>query len=267
MQEKIVYLGIVISDDGLKMDPQKVRAILEWPTPENVSEVRSFHGLASFYRKFIRNFSFVCNAMTETMRADKKEFKWTHGADNSFKTLKQKVVELPIFSLPNFNKVFQVECDASGSAIGAILSQEGKPVAFFCEKLNDAKWKYSVYDQEFYAIVQALKKWRHYLIPKEFVLYTNHKALQYLGSQHKLKKGHMKWVEYLQNFTFVIKHKSGVTNRVADALSRRHSLLTKMKVEGMKELYDVDPNFSEARRECRVPNLTDHISKYDEYFI
>ena len=82
----------------------------------------------------------------------------------------------------------------------------------------------------------------------------------------------MKWVEYFQNFTFVIKHKSGVTNRVFDALSRRHSLLTEMKVEvlgfdEMKELYDVDPNFFEAWRECRAPNLTDHISKYDEYFI
>ena len=81
--------------------------------------------------------------------------------------------------------------------------------------------KYFVYDQEFYAIFQALKKWRHYLIPKEFLLYTNYKALQYLGSQHKLNQRHMKWVEYLQNFTFVIKHKSGVTNRVVDALSRR----------------------------------------------
>ena len=84
MQEEIVYFGFVISTSSLKMDLEKVKAILEWPTPENVGEVRSFHGLASFYRKFIRNFSSVCNAMTETMRGDKKEFKWTHGADNSF---------------------------------------------------------------------------------------------------------------------------------------------------------------------------------------
>ena len=91
------------------------------------------------------------------------------------------VVELPILALPNFNKVFQVDCDASGSAIGAVLSQEGKYVAFFSEKLNDAKRKYSMYDQEFYVIVQALNKWRHYLIPKEFVLYTDHKALYNLG--------------------------------------------------------------------------------------
>ena len=84
-----------------------------------------------------------------------------------------------------------------------------------------------MYDQEFYAIVQALKNWRHYLMPKEFVLYTDHKALQYLGSQHKLNQTHLKWVEYLQSFTFVIKHKSGVTKKVANALSRRRTLLLK----------------------------------------
>ena len=93
MQEEIVYLGFVISADGLKMDPEKDKAILEWPTPENVGEVRSFHGLASVYKKFIRNFIVVCNAMTETMRVNKKEFKWTHRADKSFETLKQKVVD------------------------------------------------------------------------------------------------------------------------------------------------------------------------------
>ena len=106
--------------------------------------------------------------------------------------MKQNVVELPILALPNFNKVFQVECDARGSAIGVVFNKEGKPIAFFSEKLNDAKQKYFVYDQEFYAIIQALKKWRHYLIPKEFVLYTDHKDLQYLGSQHKLNQRLMK---------------------------------------------------------------------------
>ena len=88
-----------------------------------------------------------------------------------------------MLALPNFNKVFQVDCDASDSAIGAVLSQEGNPIAYFNEKMNDAKKKYFVYDQEFYAIVQALKKWRHYLLPKEFVLYIDHQALQYINRQ------------------------------------------------------------------------------------
>lgn len=134
--------------------------------------------------------------MAKAMRGDKKEFKWTHGADKSFETLEKRVDKLPMLALPDFNKVFQIEFDASGSTIGAVLSQEGKPVSFFSGKLNDAKRKYSMYDQEFYAIIQDLKKWRHYLVRKEFLLYTDHKALQYLGSQHKLNQRHMKWVDY-----------------------------------------------------------------------
>ena len=121
------------------MDPNKVKEIPEWPALENVGEVRSFHGLVSFYRKFISNFSVVGNAMTETMREDKKEFKYTHGVDKSFKSLKEKVIELLVLALIDFNKVFQVECDASGSAIGSVLSQEGKIVTIFSENLNDAK--------------------------------------------------------------------------------------------------------------------------------
>ena len=197
VKKELVYLGFIVSAEGLKMDPEKVQAILEWPTPRSATEVISFHGLASFYRKFIRNFSSICGPLTETMRGDRKEFKWTNGAEKSFQLLKQEVTKQPILALPDFNKVFQVDCDASGTAIGAVMSQEGKPVAYFSEKLNDAKRKYSVYDQEFYAIVQALKKWRHYLLPKEFVLYTDHQALQYLNSQGKLNQRYLKWVEFL----------------------------------------------------------------------
>ena len=122
-----------------------------------------------------------------------REFKWSIGADKSFNFLKQKVTKHHILALPNFNKVFQVDYDASGTTIGAILSQEGRLVAYFSEKFNDAKRKYFVYDQEFYAIVQALKKWKHYLLPKDFVLYNNHQALQYLNSQGKLNHRHQKW--------------------------------------------------------------------------
>ena len=167
-KKELVYLGFVVSPEGLKMDPEKVKASLEWPTLRSSTEVRSFHGLVSFYRKFIKNFSGICAPLTDTIRGDRKEFKWTVATARSFEWLKKKVTEQPMLALPNFNNVFQVDCDASGSAIGAVLSQEGKPIAYFSEKLNDAKKKYSVYDQEFYAIVQALKKWRHYLLPKEF---------------------------------------------------------------------------------------------------
>jgi ribonuclease HI len=108
--------------------------------------------------------------------------------------------------LPDFRKTFQVKFDASGFAIGAVLSQDDRPIAYFSEKLKEEKEKYSTYDKEFYAIIQALKKWRHYLIPREFVLYSDNHALQYVTQQEKLNQKHVKWVEYMQNFTFVIKH-------------------------------------------------------------
>ena len=108
------------------------------------------------------------------------------------------------------------------------MSQESRPFSYFSEKLNDAKRKYYVYDQEFYAIVQVVKKWRHYILPKEFVLYIDHQVLQYLNSQGKLNQRHLKWVEFLQSYTFVLKHRSGKSNKVVDALSGRQLFLTEM---------------------------------------
>ena len=128
------------------MDPEKVKAILECPTPRFATKVRLFHGLVSFYRKFIKNFNAICAPLTDTRRGDRKEFKWTTVAARSFELLTKKVIEQPVLVLPDFSKVFQVDCDASGSVIGAVLSQEGKHIAYFSEKLNDAKKNCYVYD-------------------------------------------------------------------------------------------------------------------------
>ena len=141
------------------------------------------------------------------------EFKWSKGANRAFEEVKKKMRETPIMRLPYFTKVFEVECDASGVGIGGVLSQERHPVTYFSEKLNEAKQKYSTYDKEFYAVVQALRYWRHYLLPQEFVLYSDHDALRYLNSQKKLNHRHGHWVEYLQAYSFVLKHKSRIENR------------------------------------------------------
>jgi hypothetical protein len=111
--------------------------------------------------------------------------------------LKEKITGQPVLVMLDFNKTFQVRFDASGFAIGAVLSQDNKPIAYFSEKLNETKMKYSTYDKEFYAIIHALKKWRHYLVPKEFALYRDNYALQFITRQEKLNQKHAKWVEYM----------------------------------------------------------------------
>jgi hypothetical protein len=181
IKTELIYLGFVISVNELKIDPQKVEVIKNWPSPRNIFEVRSFHGLASFYRKIIRNFSGISATMMDSVKKRHEIFHWTAKAEKSFNLLKRKITEQPILVLPDFQKTFQVKCDASRYDVGGVLSQDDRPVAYFSEKLDNAKLKYSTYDKEFYAIIHALKKWRHYLIPKEFVLYNDNHALQFVS--------------------------------------------------------------------------------------
>eukprot|EP00253_Pinus_taeda_P029788 PITA_29788 len=147
LQKELIYLGFVVAENELKMDPEKISAIMSWPSPKSLFEVRSFHGLASFYRKFIENFSEICAPMLETIKKASQPFCWTKAAEDSFQLLKRKITERLILRLPDFSKPFQVRCDASGTAIGAVLSQEDRPVAFFSEKLNESQQKYSSYDK------------------------------------------------------------------------------------------------------------------------
>jgi len=160
------------------------------------------------------------------------------------------MTEAPVIRLPDFSKAFEIMCDASGIGISGVLSQEKHPIAFFSEKLSKAKLNYSTYDKEFYAVVQSLRHWRHYLLPQEFVLYSDHEALRYLNSQKKLSTRHERWIELMQDYTYTLKHTSGVENKVADALSRRTCVLKQLNVEvvgfeRIKKKYVSCPNFGE----------------------
>ncbi|XP_078444228.1 uncharacterized protein LOC144713508 [Wolffia australiana] len=163
-------------------------------------------------------FSGITAPITDILKSDK--FEWTGMADQAFELLKKLMTEAPVLKLPDFSDVFEVACDASGVGIGGVLSQRGHPIEYFSEKLNDTRKRYDNYDREFYALVQSLRHWRHYLLPKEFVLFSDHGALRHLHDQKKVSDRHARWIAYLQDFTFVIRHKKGKDNVVADALSR-----------------------------------------------
>jgi len=158
--------------------------------------------------------------------------------------------------LPNFDKTFEVECVASNVGIRVVLMQEGHPFAYFSEKLNNAQLNYPTYDKELYALIRTLHNWKHYLLLKAFVIHSDHESLQYLRRQGKLNKRHAKWVEYLEQFLYIIKHKKRKANVVADALSRRqYTLLAMLDVkllgfEHIKELYFHDHDFSQIYALC-----------------
>ncbi|GKB39958.1 reverse mRNAase [Tanacetum coccineum] len=134
----------------------------------------------------------------------KVSFHWTKEAEESFNIIKEKLTTVPVLSLPNFDKVFKLECNACGTGIGDVLSQEGRAVAFHSEKLNDARQKWSTYEQELYAVVQAIKKWEHYLIQREFVVNSDHQSLKYFQTQMHLNKIHARWASSLEKFNYVI---------------------------------------------------------------
>nr|GEU30176.1 retrotransposon protein, putative, Ty3-gypsy subclass [Tanacetum cinerariifolium] len=153
------------------------------------------------------------------------------------------------------SEAFTVSLLSTVVGIGAVLSQMNRPIAYFSEKLNDAKRRYSTYDKEFYAIIRALDHWQHYLISKEFILHFDHEALKYIQGQHKLQPRHAKWVEFLQAFTFTIKHKSGKFNKEANALSCKYSLISSLQpkligFEPLQNEYPSDPDFGEIYANC-----------------
>ncbi|XP_020694313.1 uncharacterized protein LOC110108140 [Dendrobium catenatum] len=235
------FLGYIVSADGLGMDPNKISAIQQWQRPSTLTEVRSFHGLANFYRRFIRGFSIIMAPITDYLKAS--SFKWGVEQQQSFDTLKAALTEAPVLAAPNFSKPFHVDTDASAVGIGAVLSQEGRPVEFFSEKLSLARQKWSAYEQELYAVIWALKQWEHYLLHSDFILCGDNQALQYLNTQKSINKMQARWIVFLQKFSFVLMHKSGKQNRVADALSRRSALLVQLQTEvtGLESLIDLYP--------------------------
>jgi RNase H-like domain found in reverse transcriptase/Integrase zinc binding domain/Integrase core domain len=217
----------------------------------------------------VRDFSTIASPLTEVTKKN-ITFIWGPAQDEAFRKLKEKLTQAPLLALPDFTRTFEVECDASGIGIGGVLMQEGKPIAYFSEKLSGAELNYPTYDKELYALVRVLKTWQHYLWPKEFVIHSDHEALKYLKGQQKLNKRHARWMEFIETFPYVIKYKQGKENVVADALSRRYILISTLdaKLLGfayIRDLYARDADFSDIYGDCISKGSFDKFYIYDGY--
>ena len=220
--KEIHFLGHVVGEGVIKMDPEKVRAVLDWKRPQNVHEVRSFLGLANFYRRFIDHFAEVARPLTNLTR--KGGWLWTPECDEAFAELKRRITSGPVLVLPDFDKPFEVECDASGFAVGAVLMQEDHPVAFLSKKLTKTECKWPTHDKEMFAIITALGQWKHYL-GHPFRVVTDHNTLRFFASQPKISSRQSHWLDFYAQFPCTITYKSGKTNIVPDALSRKAQLM------------------------------------------
>ncbi|XP_015623718.2 uncharacterized protein [Oryza sativa Japonica Group] len=169
--DRVAFLGHVISSNGVEVDPSKVEAVLAWNPPKNVSEIRSFLGLAGYYRRFIEGFSKLARHMTELLMKEKK-FEWSAACEDGFQEMKNRLTTAPVLTLPDIRKDFEIFCDASRQGLGCVLMQERKVVAYASRQLRPHEVNYLTHDLELAAVVHALKIWRHYLIGNRCEVYT-----------------------------------------------------------------------------------------------
>jgi transposase InsO family protein len=227
-QAEVEFLGHRIGRDGLAVSQDKVSAVQEWPAPKNVTEVRSFLGLAGFYRRFVKNFSLIARPLTELTHTDHK-WEWGPEQQASMDALKAALCSAPVLIIPDPSKPFTLNCDACMYAVGATLQQDLgnglQPVAYRSRKLTPAEVNYDTREKEFLALVDACSYWRHYLhsdLP--FRLLSDHDSLKYHKTMPNLSGRLARWVEKMAEFEYTIEHIPGAKNVVADALSRRADL-------------------------------------------
>lgn len=226
-RSRLKYLGYVVDNDGLRTDPEKVQAILQYPTPSNKKDVKRFLGTATWYRRFVPNFSTIAAPLNK-LTSNKKNappFKWTNEADAAFLKLKECLVSAPVLSCPDYNLPFEVHTDASNVGVGAMLTQtinsREHPIAYMSRSLSASEQNYSITERETLAVITALEHWRCYLENgKRFIVYTDHSALKWFLSLNNPTGRLARWGVRLSSFDFDIRHRRGSDNVIPDALSR-----------------------------------------------
>ena len=224
------FLGFIIETGQVRADPEKVKAVTEWPTPSSRKQLQQFLGFANFYRRFIRNYSKLAAPLTR-LTSSKTMFSWTPEAGLAFQLLKERFSSAPILIQPDDTRQFVVEVDASDTGVGAILSQRSdsdsklRPCAYYSRRLTPAEGNYDVGNRELLAIKLALEEWRHWLegAAHPFVVWTDHKNLEYIRTAKRLNSRQARWSLFFGRFNFSISYRPGHKNTKPDALSRQFS--------------------------------------------
>src|SRR6218665_457805 len=224
LQRQVLFLGHLVSEHGVTTDPAKIQAVEEWPTPTKVKDVRAFLGLSSYYWRFVPNFAQTARPLHATTRKGQK-FEWTELCETAFQALKRSLIEAPILALPNDLDRYILDTDASGEAIGAVLSQiqdsTERVICYGSRVCSPAERNYDVTRRELLAIVFFLKTFRPYLLGRKFLLRTDHSALRWLRRTPVLIGQQARWLTIIEEFGFDIIHRAGTAHQNADAMSRR----------------------------------------------
>jgi hypothetical protein len=223
MSSKGIVLGHIVSSKGIEVDKSKIELIANLPTPKSVKDVRSFLGHVGFYRRFIKDFSVIskplCNLLTK-----ENVFEWTEQCEKAFVKLKNLLTSAPVIQPPDWSLPFEIMCDASDYAVGAVLGQrkDKKPymIYYASKTLNTAQMNYTTTEKELLAVVFACDKFRSYLIGSPIVVFSDHAALKYLLSKKDFKVRLVRWIFLLQEFDITIKDKKDIENVIADHVSR-----------------------------------------------
>ncbi|GJW25348.1 putative reverse transcriptase domain-containing protein [Tanacetum coccineum] len=222
---KVQFLGHVIDNKGIHVDPAKIESVKDWASPKTPTEIRQFLGLAGYYRRFIEGFSKIAKPMTK-LTQKKVKFEWGDKQEAAFQLLKQKLCSAPILALPEGSEDFITYCDASKKGLGAVLMQREKVISYASRQLKIHEKNYTTHDLELGAVVFALKIWRHYLYGTKCTVFTDHKSLQHILDQKELNMRQRRWLELLSDYDCDIRYHPGKANVVADALSRKETRTT-----------------------------------------
>ena len=222
---KVEYLGMIIKEGKISMDPGKLAGLRNWPAPTSVKQTQKFLGFGNFYRQFIRHFSQLAKPLNNLLKKD-QQFDWTPECQQAFETLKKCFIKEPVLMMPDQMKPFQIETDASKYATGTVLTQldlngDRHPISFISKTLSPAEQNYEIYSRELLAIIRALEEWRHYIQGSTHttIILSDHKNLTYYQEAKKFTRQQARWSLYLSEFDVKLVHTPGNKMVQSDALS------------------------------------------------